>query len=245
MTMECKSMRSIIHKGIKIQYLLQRKNVKNINLRIRMDSSIYVSANPEINEEKIDEFVVTKGDYILSSLQRFKEIEKYRPLPKQYVSGETFYILGRGLRLKVSESSKESVFSDGVYLFLMVKDKNDSNRKQYLITRYLNKECRDIFNKIVLEIYSLFQKYGVDMPSLRIRDMKTRWGSCVSDKGVITLNKQLLGAPRNCIEYVILHEFCHFIQPNHSKKFYNLITMLMPDWQERKRILDQELVYRL
>lgn len=245
MTMEYESLRTIIYNEIKIQYYLQRKNVKNLNLRIRADSSIYVSASHAVNSAKIDEFVRAKGDYILSSLQRFKELEKHKPLPKKYVSGETFYILGRGIRLKVNKSQKESIVSDGVYLYLAVKDKNDFVRKQYLVTRYLNTECNEVFSKIMCEIYSLFQKYGVNMPSLRIRDMKTRWGSCLSEKGIITLNKKLLEAPRNCIEYVVLHEFCHFIQPNHSKKFYNLVTMLMPDWQERKKVLDQELVYRL
>jgi len=241
--MDNECLRTVFYNEIMIQYHLRRKNVKNLNLRIRADSSIYVSASPAVNSERIDEFVRSKGEYILSSLKRFQEIGKYTPLPKQCVSGETFNILGRGLRLKVKESKKESILTDGVYLYLTVKDKNDFFRKQYLITYYLNKECQEVFCDIISEIFPVFRKYGVDFPLLRIRNMKTRWGSCVPEKGVITLNKQLLEAPRNCIEYVVMHEFCHFIQPNHSKKFYNLITMLMPDWQERKKTLDKELAY--
>ena len=64
-------------------------------------------------------------------------------------------------------------------------------------------------------------------------------------KGIITLNKRLLEAPRYCIEYVVMHEFCHFIHPDHSKHFYAFLTMLMPDWKERKRILDQSATFWL
>ena len=97
------------------------------------------------------------------------------------------------------------------------------------MVRFLDQQCKDQFGEIMAEIYPLFQKYGVAQPTLRIRDMDTRWGSCLSKKGIITLNKRLLEAPRSCIEYVVMHEFCHFIHPNHSKQFYGFLAMLMPE----------------
>ena len=109
----------------------------------------------------------------------------------------------------------------------------------------MNKQCKIIFNEIVSEIYPIFKKYNISFPKLRIRNMETRWGSCLAKKGVITLNKQLLEAPRNCIEYVVMHEFCHFIHPNHSKHFYDFLTILMPDWKERKELLEKTAVYWL
>ena len=83
------------------------------------------------------------------------------------------------------------------------------------------------------------------MPALRIRSMETRWGSCLAQKGIITLNKRLLEAPRHCIEYVVMHELCHFLHPDHSKRFYAFLTTLMPDWRERKSILDQNAAFWL
>ena len=165
--------------------------------------------------------------------------------PKQYVSGETFYLLGRGVRLKVEKNVRDTISSDGIYLHLCVKDTEDFAKKQKMVTRYLDEQCRSIFGEIILETYPVFQKYGVPMPELRIRNMETRWGSCLAKKGVVTLNKRLLEAPRNCIEYVVMHEFCHFVHQNHSKQFYAFLTMLMPDWKQRKETLDKSATFWL
>ena len=232
-------MRTIKFEDYLISYELTYKNVKNINLRIRPDGYIFVSANPYVSEKRIDEFVLSKGKYIINALEKYKELEKYAPKPKQYISGEGFKILGRDLRLKVIEGTKETVESDGIYIFLTVKNKTDIKRKGLLINSFINKQCQDVFNDIVNKMHTVFKKYNIEKPEVKIRDMKSRWGSCQPTKGVVTLNKKLIEAPRNCIEYVVLHEFCHFIHPNHSKKFYAFVGMLMPDWKERKRILEE------
>lgn len=237
--------RTVLYENDEIRYLLEQKPVKNLNLRIHKDCMVYVSANPDVPAEKVDDFVVSKGAYIRSAQRKFREMAQYAHQPKQYVSGETFYMLGRGVRLKVEKSMQETIFSDGIYLSLCVKDPSDFAKKQRMVTRYLDEQCRSVFGEIISEIYPVFQKYGVPMPTLRIRDMETRWGSCLAKKGVITLNKRLLEAPRNCIEYVVMHEFCHFIHPNHSKHFYGFLAMLMPDWKERKTVLDRSAVFWL
>lgn len=243
--MDNSTIRTVKSDNAEIQYQLERKQVKNLNLRIRSDGSVYVSANPDVPTEEIDLFVIGKASYISNAINRFNEMAKYKPQPKQYVSGETFYIQGRALRLKVNEAEKDSITSDGVYLFLSVKDPDDSIRKSRIVNRYLNKQCKAVFEEIIDSTYPVFKKYDVSYPELRIRNMETRWGSCLAKKGIITLNKRLLEAPRNCIEYVIMHEFCHFIHPNHSKHFYTFLTMLMPDWKERKTLLEKTAVYWL
>lgn len=237
--------RTIQIDGIPLHYSLERKNVKNLNLHVRKDGSVYVSANNAVPEEKIDEFLLSKGTFIRNAQNKFMEQEHYKHLPKQYVSGETFYIQGRALRLKVSQSTKEKILSDGVYLLLEVKDPQNFTQKERLVKKYLDRQCKTVFGEIVDEMYPVFQKYGVAPPILRIRNMDTRWGSCLPSKGVITLNKRLLEAPRNCIEYVVMHEFCHFIHPNHSKHFYDFLSMLMPDWKERKKVLDESAAFYL
>ena len=237
--------RTVVYENNEIHYLLEQKQVKNLNLRVHKDCMVYVSANPDIPAEKVDDFVVSKGAYIRSAQRKFREIAQYASQPKQYVSGETFYLLGRGVRLKVENNMRDAISSDGIYLRLCVKDTEDFAKKQKMVTRYLDEQCRCIFGEIILETYPVFQKYGVPMPELRIRNMETRWGSCLVKKGIVTLNKRLLEAPRNCIEYVVMHEFCHFVHPNHSKQFYAFLTMLMPDWKQRKETLDKSATFWL
>jgi len=145
----------------------------------------------------------------------------------------------------VTKGNRESIKTDGIYIYLEVKDPDSFERKHRLVSRFLNQQCKLVFGEVINELYPTFKKYGVEQPILRIRDMETRWGSCLAKKGIITLNKRLLEAPRNCIEYVVMHELCHFIQPNHSKHFYTFLTMLMPDWKERKNLLEKTAVYWL
>ena len=231
--------RTISADGNQILYELERKNVKNLNLHVRRDGTVYVSANRLVPVEQVDAFLESKIGFILNARKRFAEQAQYRPQPKQYVSGETFYIQGRGLRLQVVQAAKDQISSDGVHLYLQVRDPMDFEKKKRMVSRFIDQQCRQVFGEIVAEVYPIFQKYGVAMPTLRIRDMETRWGSCLAKKGIITLNKRLLEAPRHCIEYVVTHEFCHFIHPNHSKQYYAFLTMLMPDWRERKKVLDE------
>lgn len=240
-----KNIRTVCAEGRKITYCLEYKNVKNLNLRIRKDGSVYVSANFQVKPSQVDEFVQSKSRYVLNAIDRFEELKQYKPQPKRYVSGETFYIQGRGLRLVVTQGDKEHIASDGVYIFLHVKDTTDFQKKHRLVTKFLDQECKKVFGEVLNEMYPAFRKYGVALPSLRIRDMETRWGSCLVKKRIVTLNKRLLEAPRNCIEYVVMHELCHFIHPNHSKNFYSFLTMLMPDWKERKVALDKSAEYWL
>lgn len=237
--------RSIVVENREICYHIERKRVKNLNLRVRKDGSVFVSANEMVPCEEIDRFIHSKASFIFKAIDHFYEMAQYKPQPKQYVSGETFYIQGRGLRLQVSQAKKDAISSDGVYIFLEMKDINNIEKRKRLVTRFLDQQCKTVFSEVIETLYPLVKKYGIDKPSLRIRDMETRWGSCLTKKKIITLNKRLLEAPRNCIEYVVMHELCHLVHPNHSKQFYSFLTMLMPDWRERKSYLDKNATYWL
>jgi len=232
-------LRNVTYHECEIVYSLKRKQVKNVNLRIHKDGSIAVSANPLIPVERIDNFVLEKGNFILSAIQKFKSLEETKKPPKHYENGECFQILGRQVFLKVEKSNKNNVYFMDDSLILTVRSFDDYQKREKMILNFLDLNCRSLFLQIMEDLYPLVQKYGVQMPDLKIRNMKTRWGSCSPSNKSITLNKQLLKAPRSSIEYVVLHELCHFIHPNHSKHFYDLVTKLMPDWKVRKALLDQ------
>ena len=98
--------------------------------------------------------------------------------------------------------------------------------------------CKDKIQSLCEAVYPKFQKYGVTYPVIRFRNMVSRWGSCQPKRGVLTFNYALVEAPIFSIEYVVVHEFTHFLQPDHSRRFYQQLAMFMPDWEERKRILE-------
>lgn len=232
--------RSVVVDGREICYLLERKKVKNLNLRVRKDGSVFVSANAMVPCEEINKFILRKSTYILKAIGHFREMAQHKPRPKEYVSGETFYVQGRELRLKVIQAEKNAVSSDGVYIFLNVKEIDDFEKKRRLMIRFWDWQCKTVFSDVMEYLYPLVKKYGIEKPILKIRKMETRWGSCLAKKKTIILNKQLLEAPRNCIEYVMMHELCHLMYPNHSREFYSFLTMLMPDWKDRKVYLDKK-----
>jgi len=222
-----------------ILYQLTRKKVKNVNLRIKQDGSVLVSANSRVPVSFIDDFIRQKQEFILSALAKYeKQREEHQEIPKKYVSGENYVLLGKNLRLKVEESEREAVYTDGVYIYLQVRDKDNFRHKEMMMAKWLKEYQMNVFQELVLQAYEMFRKYNVPYPTLKVRMMKSRWGSCQPQKGIITLNSRLIEAPRSSIEYVVLHEFAHFIHPNHSKQFWGFVTMMMPDWKERKKGLE-------
>lgn len=223
-----------------LEYTLTIKEVKNINLRIKADGKIYVSANKQVPVRYIDNFIREKQAYIIRTLDRFKE-KQVSTFSRKYVSGESFNVLGKSLELKVIEGRLESVTSDGIFIFLTVKKEDDIRRKEILINNWFKEIQKNIFEDICKEAYEIFKKYGVKYPTIKIRYMTSRWGSCRPQKGNITLNSRLIEVPRSCIEYVVFHEFAHFIHANHSKKFYDFLTSLIPDWKDRKKELNKVL----
>lgn len=227
-------------KGIQITYLLERKPVKNINLRIRADQSVCVSAPKVVTAKSIDAFVIQKSSYILRTIKKFKEKEFQEGLNNCFIDGETIKLLGHNLRLKVKNASRNKVESDESYVTLCVKDWRDTELKKRVLETWLRKKCKEEITAICKKLYPLVKKYGVEFPKIQLREMVSRWGSCSPKKGFVTFNTALVAMPVSCIEYVVMHEFTHFLFPNHSKNFYQQLRIFMPDWEERKKRLEGE-----
>ena len=226
----------IVLNGREIPYTLMRKNVKNVNLRIRADGSVSVSANIHVPIHVIEGFLQEKANAILAALEQYAKRPKQSPGLRQYITGERFRFLGEDLSLLVSPG-ESAVILEGAHILLRLPNPGDAVRKDKLITQWYNRQCQEIFTEIVEEAYPAFQPYGVKMPQLVLRTMKSRWGSCNPTRGIITLNKRLIEYPRPAIEYVVVHEFVHFLHPNHAKPYYATLTAHMLDWKARKKLL--------
>lgn len=231
-------LRTVEADGNAISYTLERKPVKNINLRIRPDNCVYVSAPKDVVAKMVDAFVVEKSAYILRALKKFKDRNRETVSENKFVNGETIKLLGRNLRLKVKNASRNKVESDESYVTLCVKDWRDTELKKRVLETWLRKKCKEEITAICKKLYPLVKKYGVEFPKIQLREMVSRWGSCSPKKGFVTFNTALVAMPVSCIEYVVMHEFTHFLFPNHSKNFYQQLRIFMPDWEERKKRLE-------
>ncbi|CAG0986687.1 hypothetical protein METP3_02400 [Methanosarcinales archaeon] len=230
----------------KIEYTLTRKNVSNINLNLKPNLLVEVSANHDVPIDKINQFVRKKASWILKNTENFKKTLPETKFEREYISGETFKYLGRQYRLKVIESNEESgVRCQRGFFNLFIEDKNDTVRKSQLVKSWYKEKSITVFNESLERIYKQIKKYDIERPKIVMRLMKARWGSCIENKKAILLNTELIDAPKFCIDYVILHELIHFKHRNHDEKFYNMMDALMPDWKRRKEILDLEVVKNL
>ncbi|WP_297938231.1 SprT family zinc-dependent metalloprotease [uncultured Campylobacter sp.] len=210
-----------------------KKDVKNITLKVRPNGEAILTAPNSANDEHI-KFIMQKRAQWIAQKRAF--FASFKMPQKEYVSGEDFRYLGRSYRLKVVQSKEECVKLQRGYLELFVKDKSDLKRKENLIYEWYYEKATLYFFNILQEFNKIVKQ---DIKSIRIRQMKTRWGSCNSYKSYINLNIELIKKPKSCIEYVVFHELAHLHYPDHSKKFYDYLSLYMPDWQKRKEILER------
>ena len=210
-----------------------RKDVKNITLKVRPNGEAILTTPKAASDEHIKFIIKKRAKWIAKKREFFAS---FKTPQKEYVSGEDFRYLGRSYRLKVVQSKEECVKLQRGYLELFVKDKSDLKRKENLVYEWYHEKAMLYFFNILQEFNKIVKQ---DIKSVKIRQMKTRWGSCNPYKSYINLNIELIKKPKACIEYVIFHELAHLLYPDHSKKFYDYLTLYMPDWQKRKEILER------
>ncbi|MDQ0160739.1 M48 family metallopeptidase [Alkalibacillus salilacus] len=231
-----------------IQYEIERKNVKHVNLNIKPNMTVVVSAHQDVPLDFIQRFVQKKASWILKHLGKFEKVQPEKKSEREYVSGESYKYLGKQYRLrvkKVQQKEDEHVKYLRGFLYLYVTDPDQYEKKEALMTEWYRKRARVIFQEALDKAYSKLEKYEVPKPTIQIRTMRARWGSCLKDSETILLNVELIKAPKHCIEYVVLHELIHFKYNDHSDQFYQMLYALMPDWEKRKVILDEEVVREL
>lgn len=213
-----------------ITYTLVTKQVKNINMRISSKGEVVVSANPFVPMDKIDDFVSSKVSWIVKHQKSMQERSQ-----KSMIDDKHIILFGNSLKIRKTMGKYNHVSYDKDTLYVQCREQADPEK---VIRQFLDKLCRDVFLDIATLTFRSLSDYHLEFPDVKIRDMKSRWGSCTPAKNSITLNRKLIHYPFEFIEYVVLHEFVHFIQPNHSKAFYNIIENYMPDYKTRMEMVN-------
>ena len=233
--------RSVAVNQGQIEYFLERKAVKSLNLRVHADGSVYVSAPRLVPLTIIDRFVLDKAVFIQEARARFmaRQAAQKKLQGSEYKHGDIIYLLGKPVAIALIPDAKNSIVLAENLIMLYLNDMEKVVLRQRMVRKLLDELCEQVFQEVLRKQYELVRPYGVPLPALHMRTMKSRWGSCLFLKGIVTMNKRLIHMPLPCIEQVMLHELCHFLVGNHSPSFYAWLDKLMPDWRERKALLNQ------
>jgi len=213
----------------------QRKTLK---LEVLPDMSVRMLA-PMGTKIKICSWMLLKRmDWVRAQMQYFSQ---FHPLtkPRKYASGETHLFLGRRLRLKVVSGPIKNVKAARGRLTVYTGGSTSARLVKATLWQWYRAQAADLFQERMLGCMVKLNIPKNEGPnSLIVRRYKSRWGSMSAD-GVLGLNLDLIRAPIECIDYVIIHELCHLRFPHHGPRFWDLLERVMPDWRKRKTKLER------
>jgi len=231
---------AIAYGGKEIIFHVQVSDRKTMEIAVHPDRKVVVKVPKGTTEEDIRGRVYRRARWITKQINYFQQFHPRTP-HRKYVSGETHLYLGRQYRLKISTGENISVKLARGFIFIACRSEPNPNKVRLLLDEWYLERARAKYTESLSRCYPDFQRMGFALPTIHIRRMKTRWGS-LSSKGTLTLNRNLIRAPRDCIDYVVAHELCHLKYKDHSKGFYRLLEQVMPEWERRKHRLELALI---
>jgi len=212
-------------KGVTFNVSIERKRIKNIYLRVD-ENNLYVSAPFYVLDYEIYKFIDTKRDWIYKAYlaSSYKKLTTHK-----YHGGSTFYIFGIEYNLIRSIGKKEvKIVGNDIYLTY----KDDSENAITYLYKYLDNRLLIKANEYLEKYTYILDDYGYNLkPDLKAKIMSSKWGVCYTRKNTIFVSSYLIHYDLDCLEYIVIHELAHFIVPNHSKRFYELIETNMPSYK--------------
>ena len=206
---------------------------RTLRLTILPEGIVRVRAPRRTSLKHIQAYLESKAAWILRHIERFRARSEEAP-PLRFVSGERHAYLGGAYLLQASQGERDAVrLVDGVFEVTTLFPPRPDRVRALMEAWYLE-HARELFARLIRELRPRFDELGVARPKrLTLRTMTSRWGTC-SRSGTITLNRDLIKMPLECVEYVVAHELCHLRHLGHDAAFYGLLAAIMPDWKKRR-----------
>ncbi|QMT61698.1 M48 family metallopeptidase [Legionella sp. PC997] len=214
----------------------KRQEGHSITIKVKPDCQVIVFAPPSATHDEIIVAVNKRAKWVYNKLRVFKSQQDYIT-PRQYLSGESHYYLGKKYLLKVIDDSKAKPQVKLVRGQLQIIAARSIEHRRQLLLDWYKQKAFEFFSKRLDQLI-LTVPWIKERPTISIRAMRSRWGSCGVNRKIM-LNTHLIKAPTACIDYVILHELCHHSEHNHSDKFYRLLSQVSPNWKRVKHYLDK------
>ena len=232
------SFRKIILGNREVVTEFERKRIKNINVRVRRDGTLYCSLPYYASVKEAESFIVSKQDYLLNALDSAVNDEKSRSLSRSFIDGEIFMVFGKPMTLKVLRSTKNLCRAENGMITLEVTDPSNYRTKYMTYEKWRRSCLRSVVVNYCNELYPLFARKGVLPPrKITLGEYRSFWGECFAKRGELKFSYRLFEKDHELIRYVVVHEFAHFLVPNHSARFWAVVAVIVPDYKElRKRL---------
>lgn len=219
--------------GVDVE-IFRKKNLKNLYIHVDPPKgAVSVKAPYGYESSEIELFVLKNLPKVIKVKDRFES--QPRQTKREYVSGEAHYLWGKPYKLQVVYGSKKpSISKSGPKLVMHVPEGTTTEERKKLLTEWYRKELRRTLQALSKRCE---QKTGVSAREFRIKNMKTKWGTCNIEERRIWINLQLVKKPPECLEYVLIHELVHLLEKNHTNRFQALIETFYPSWENAKLLL--------
>lgn len=219
--------------GIPIE-IIKKKNLKNLYIRVNPpEGTVTVSTPSDCPDKEIRLFVLKKIPEITKVRDRM--LSQARQTEREYVSGESHYLWGKPYRLQVVYEGNKYVITKApnkIILTAPMGSTKDSRERAF--NEWYRQELKRVLDGVVSRCE---EKTNLHADEYRIKNMRTKWGTCNIDKKRIWINLQLAKKPVECLEYIVIHELVHLIEKNHTHKFHALVEEFYPTWKEAKKLL--------
>jgi predicted metal-dependent hydrolase len=205
-----------------------KKNIKNIHLSVYPPAGrVRISAPMRMNLETIRVFAISKLDWIRRQQRKLQEQE--RETPREYLDRESHYVWGKRYLLKVASSDEApAVELEGARMLLRVRPGASDEKKQTIVEEWYREQIKQAVPALIAKWEPIV---GVKVKRFFVQRMKTKWGSCNRNSGSIRLNTELAKKPPECLEYIVVHEMAHLLEPTHNHRFTTLMDRFMPKWR--------------
>ena len=213
-----------------------RKDIKNVHLSVHPPTGrVRIAAPERMTLDTVRVFAIAKLPWIKK--QQRKLLEQQRETPREYIDRESHYVWGRRYLLKVIEADRpRSVELSHGRMILLVRRGTERTKRQAMLDEWYREQLRIALPPLIEKWQRLM---GVKVRRVFVQRMKTKWGSCNHRAGSIRLNTDLARKPRECLEYIVVHEMVHLLEPTHNERFMALMDQFMPKWQSHRDILNR------
>lgn len=224
-----------------LRFELKRSSRRSIGITVELGGAVVVTAPFRASSAKIQSVLEQHGRWIRRKVAELKDVP-VPPPPPRWVEGEPHVFLGKAYPLRLLVDKERGVWRTDSELLVHLPDPKKREAVRKVVEGWMAQEAKILFQHRMGSLIRETPKLQLSSyPTLGIRRMKARWGSC-SPHGHILMNTHAIKLPLRLIDYILLHELCHLKVPNHSRAFWDHLSECLPDWRRRKEVLDRQAV---